>query len=81
MIKYAKINDLYVEVYLNEKRIGLVENHKDSYSVEVNYIRRTFTKKRRRLISGYMSKLYYKLNKPAQRIGKSILKQKYKILK
>ena len=81
MITYEKITDVHVEILLNGSKIGYVSKLID-YTVEVNYVTRRFRKKNKHLITGYVKKLHYRMNKinNPPRMKESILKGKYEIL-
>ena len=82
MITYEKITDVHVEVLLNGSKIGSIEKHTNIYTVELNYVRRRFRAKHKNLITGYIKKLHYRMNKinNPPRMKESILKGKYEIL-
>ena len=82
MITYEKITDVHVEILYNGSKIGLIEKHTNIYTVELGYVRRRFRAKHKNLITGYVKKLHYRLNKinNPPRMKESILKGKYEIL-
>jgi len=82
MIEYRKENEVLVTALLNGVKIGHIEKLRDFYTVEVNYVRRRFRVKHRALITGYVKKLHYRLNKinNPPRMKESILKGEYVIL-
>ena len=80
MIEYIKDNEVLVTVYLNDVKIAHIEKLGKIYTVEVGYIRRRFKAKNRHLITGYIKKLHFRINKPKLIMKKSILHGKYEIL-
>ena len=63
MITFEKITDVHVEILLNGSKIGLIEKHTNIYTVELNYVRKRFRAKHKNLITGYVKKLHYRMNK------------------
>ena len=63
MITYRKENEVLVTALLNGVKIAHIEKLSDFYTVEVNYVRRRFRVKHRALITGYIKKLHYRMNK------------------
>ena len=82
MIEYRKENEVLVTALLNGVKIAHIEKLRDFYTVEVNYVRKRFRVKHRALITGYIKKLHYRMNKinNPPRMKESILKGKYEIL-
>ena len=80
MLEFIKENDAYATILLNDVKIGILERYRGYLIVEVCYTRKKFKDAHKRLISGYVKRIHFLLNKPPIRIKKSILHSNYKIL-
>lgn len=68
MITFNKINDLYAEVLFNRVKIGNVEKHRDTFTLEISYLRVDLSHSKRKMIGTLAKKIYTRLEARKQRV-------------